>query len=150
LTTDWSKSSIAFWLLQKHCTCDKTEPFCCPSGWKITLVDSRFTHTAEFRYAPIEGEGLAVADFLDKARYFVLGCKDLTIAVDHKPLLKIFNDQSLKDISNNRLRNLKEKILRYRFRMVPFLVSNIVLQTVFHTILLVMQRNLTYLMMLHK
>lgn len=118
LTTDWSKSGIGFWLLQKHCTCDKTEPFCCPSGWKITLVGSRFTHPAESRYAPIEGEALAVADSLDKARYFVLGCKDLTIAVDHKPLLKIFSDRSLEDISNNRLRNLKEKTLRYRFRMV--------------------------------
>jgi hypothetical protein len=46
---------------------------------------------------------------LDKARYFVLGCDDLIIAVDHKPLLKIFSDRSLEDISNSRLRNLKEK-----------------------------------------
>ena len=43
-------------------------------------------------------------------------CKNLTIAVDHRPLLKIFGDRSL-DISNTRLRNLKEKTLRYRFTM---------------------------------
>ena len=118
LATDWSKVGIGFWLLQKHCTCSKKEPFCCPSGWKITLVGSRFTHPAESRYAPVEGEALAVADSLDKARFFVLGCADLIIAVDHKLILKIFTDRSLEDISNTRLRNLKEKTLRYKFRMV--------------------------------
>ena len=66
---------------------------------------------------PIEGEALAVADALDKARHFVLGCDDLTVAVDHKPLLGIFSDRSLDKISNGRLRNLKEKTLRYRFKI---------------------------------
>ena len=51
----------------------------------MTLVGSRFTHAAESRYAPIEGEALAVADALDKARHFVLGCSNLVVAVDHKP-----------------------------------------------------------------
>ena len=49
--------------------------------------------------------------------YFVLGCEDLTIAVDHKPLLKLFGDRSLKNIPNPRLRNLKEKTLQYKFSM---------------------------------
>ena len=84
----------------------------------MTLVGSRFTHSAETRYAPIEGEALVVADALDKARYFVLGCDNLTIAVDHKPLLRILGNRSLEDIPNSRLRNLKEKTLRYRFRVV--------------------------------
>ena len=79
-------------------------------------MGSRFTHAAESRYAPIEGE--ALADTLDKARHFVQGCQNLTIAVDHRPLLKIFGDRSLDHISNTRLRNLKEEILRYRFKMV--------------------------------
>ena len=118
LATDWSKVGIGFWLFQKHCQCPAVEPFCCPTGWKITLVGSRFTHPAESRYAPVEGEALAVADALDKARYFVLGCDNLVIAVDHKPLLKLLGDRSLEDISNARLRNLKEKTLRYKFRMV--------------------------------
>ena len=118
LATDWSKTGIGFWLFQKHCSCTKVALFCCSSGWKITLVGSRFTHAAESRYAPIEGEALAVADALDKARYFVLGCKDLIIAVDHKPLLKIFGDRALDNMSNNRLRNLKEKTLRYKFTMI--------------------------------
>ena len=118
LATDWSKTGIGFWLFQKHCHCPSTEPFCCRTGWKVTLVGSRFTHAAESRYAPVEGEALAVADALDKARFFVLGCSDLIIAVDHKPLLKVFSDRSLEEISNARLRNLKEKTLRYKFRMV--------------------------------
>jgi hypothetical protein len=118
LATDWSKTGIGFWLFQKHCSYTGSEPFCCNTGWRITFVESRFTHPAESRYAPVEGEALAVVDALDKARYFVLGCDDLIIAVDHKPLLKIFSDRSLEDISNSRLRNLKEKTLRYRSRMI--------------------------------
>ncbi|KAK3752546.1 hypothetical protein QZH41_003484, partial [Actinostola sp. cb2023] len=118
LATDWSKNGIGYWLFQKHCQCASTEPFCCPTGWKVALVGSRFTHAAESRYAPVEGEALAVTNALDKARFFVLGCSNLIIAMDHKPLLKIFGDRSLEDISNGRLRNLKEKTLRYRFRMI--------------------------------
>ncbi|CAL4067943.1 unnamed protein product, partial [Meganyctiphanes norvegica] len=118
LATDWSKSGIGFWLFQKHCPCPHIKPFCCPSGWKIILVGSRFTRPAESRYAPIEGEALAVVHALDKAKHFVLGCFDLIIAVDHKPLLKIFGDRCLEDIPNPRLRNLKEKTLSYRFQMI--------------------------------
>ena len=62
------------------------------------------------------GAGIShIADTLDKARYFVLG---LIVAVDHKPLLKLLGDRSLGDISNSRLRNLKEKTLQYRFQMI--------------------------------
>lgn len=118
IATDWSKEGIGFWLLQKHCGCMPVRPFCCHDGWKITLVGSRFTHAAESRYAPIEGEALAVADALDKARYFVLGCENLIVAVDHKPLLKLLGDRALDAIPNPRLRNLKEKTLRYRFRIL--------------------------------
>ena len=118
LATDWSKTGIGFWLFQKHCTCPSPELFCCRTGWRITLVGSRFTHDAESRYAAIEGEALAVADALEKCRHFVLGCRNLYIAVDHKPLVKIFGDRALADISNTRLRNLKEKTLKYQFKMV--------------------------------
>ena len=118
LATDWSKDGIGFWLFQKHCSCPSSKPFCCKTGWRITLVGSRFTSGAESRYAPVEGEALAVVDALDKARHFVLGCSNLIVAVDHKLLLKIFGDRSLDDIPNPRLRNLKEKSLRYQFRIV--------------------------------
>ena len=86
-------------------------------GWRITLVGCRFTSGAESRCALIEGEALAVVDALDKARHFTLGCTDLIVAVDHKPLVKLFGDRCLDAIPNPRLRNLKEKSLRYRFRV---------------------------------
>ncbi|MEL6803706.1 MAG: RNase H-like domain-containing protein, partial [Bacteroidota bacterium] len=117
LATDWSRTGIGYWLLQKHCPCEPVKPFCCQNGWKITVVGSRFTHTAESRYAPVEGEALAVVYALDHARHFILGCDNLIVAVDHKPLLNVLGDRSL-DIPNNRLRNLKEKTLRYRFKLV--------------------------------
>ena len=66
LATDWSKAGIGFWLFQKHCHCPEQELFCCKSGWRTILIGSRFTHPAESRYAPIEGEALAVANALDK------------------------------------------------------------------------------------
>ena len=118
IATDWSKIGIGFWLFQKHCQCLKIKPFCCKVGWKIALVGSRFTSKAESRYQTIEGEALAVVDSLYKARHFVLGCKDLIVVTDHKPLLKIFSDRSLEDIPNVRLRNLKEKSLRFAFKII--------------------------------
>ena len=118
LATDWCKTGIGFWLFQKHCQCSGLKPFCCYDGWKITLVGSRFTHPAETRYAPIEGEALAVAYGLDSARFFALGWPTLIVVVDHKPLLRILQDRALDDINNTRLRNLKERTLRYRFKVM--------------------------------
>ena len=105
-------------MFQRHCSCPQRELFCCKKGGRITLVGSRFTHMAESRYTAIEGETLAVAEALQRCRHFILGCTDLFIAVDHKPLVRIFGDRTLADISNARLCNLKEKTLPYSFKMV--------------------------------
>ena len=43
----------------------------------------------------VMGETLAVADVRDKAKQFVLRCDYLILVVDHKPLIKLFNDRSL-------------------------------------------------------
>ena len=118
IATDWSQEGLGYWLSQKHCDCADVRPFCCMSSWKVVLMGSRFTHGAESRYAPIEGEALAVVDALNKTRHFTLGCPDLTVVVDHKPLLKVLGDRALDDIPNPRLRNIKEKSLRYRFRVL--------------------------------
>ena len=48
----------------------------------------------------------------------MLGCTDLVVVTDHKPLLNILNDRCLADIENRRLRNLKEKTLSYQFEIV--------------------------------
>jgi hypothetical protein len=119
LITDWSKLGIGFVLLQKHCKCsgDPT-PLCCETGWKLCLCNSRHLDPTEQRsYAPIEGEALAVAWALKKARVYLLGCHKFSIFVDHAPLLKIFGDKSLADIENSRLLHFKRKTLSYHFEI---------------------------------
>ena len=71
---------------QKHCECTDDSPVCCKDGWK----------PAETRYSPTEGEALALAWSLDHFQMF--GCNNLLSAVDHKPLLGIFNNRNLGDI----------------------------------------------------
>jgi hypothetical protein len=95
-----------FFMMQKYCQCVPKTPACCTNGWELcldSLVGSRFTHPAESRYDPIEGEALSVVYALHQTRYNVLGCRDLIVATDHKPLLQILNDRSLSDIDNRRL-----------------------------------------------
>ena len=118
LATDWPKSGIGYRLSQKYCTCPSLKPTCCNTGWKIALIGSRFTYSAESRYAPIKGDAQTVSDALDKARYFVVSCHNLIVAVDHKPLLKIFGDKSLDDIPNSRLRNLKKRTFHYCSKII--------------------------------
>ena len=105
-------------VVSKQCQCFSTHPFCSHTEWKVALVGSHFTHSAESRYAPVEVRALAIADALEKARYFVLGCDDLIVAVDHKPLLKVLGDRSLEDTPNARLRYLKKKTLCNKFRLM--------------------------------
>jgi hypothetical protein len=117
LLTDWSKLGLGFFLIQKHCNCPSEVPKCCPDRWRLVFTGSRFTHPAESRYAPIEGEALAVVTYsLD--RYFVLGCKTLVVGMDHKPLVPVYSDRALDNIKNTRLFNLKVATLWYTFKMV--------------------------------
>ena len=116
LITDWAKCGIGLVLLQKHCGCKgDLNPFCCQDGWKLVFCASRSLLPEESNYATIEGEALAVAWGLKKARLFLLGCPRTTIFVDHNPLVKIFGNKSLIDIDNPRLLHLKEKALAYNF-----------------------------------
>ena len=115
LATDFSGRGVGFLLMQKSCSCPSKLPTCCQGGWRTCLIGSRFLHDAEQRFAPVEGECLAVVYGLRKCRHFILGCPDLTVVTDHKPLLGILNDRCLADIQNRRLVRLKEKTLDYRF-----------------------------------
>ena len=92
--------------------CESILPGCCEDGWKVTLVGSRFLHGAEERYAAIEGEALAIAWSLEQTRYFTQGCENLLVVTDHKPLVKIFGDRTLDEITNTRLFRLKQRTLR--------------------------------------
>ena len=60
---------------------------------------------------------MAVVWCLRKARLFLLGCPNLTIVTDHKPLVRLFGDKELKDILNPRLLAMKEKTLIYNFNI---------------------------------
>ena len=115
LRPDWSKKGIGYFLLQKHCSCSQMLPDCCSSGWKVTLAGSRFLSGAEERYAAIEGEALAIAWGLQQTRYFTQGCNDLLVITDHKPLVKIFSDRTLDEITNTRLFRLKQRTLPWNF-----------------------------------
>ena len=90
-------------------------PDCCENGWVITLAGSRFLKTAETRYAPVEGEALAIVWALEDAKYFTLGCDSLVITTDHKPLVRIFGDRALDEISNTRISKLKQRTFPWRF-----------------------------------
>ena len=79
------------------------------------MCGSRHLTEAEAHYSTLEGEALAIAWCLQKARLFLLGCPTLTIATDHKALVKIFGDKELKDITNPRVLRLKEKTLMFAF-----------------------------------
>jgi len=116
LQTDWSKQGIGYLLLQQHCNCETAKaPVCCKDGWKLVFAGSRFTTDAETRYAPTEGEALAIAWSLEHARMFVLGCNNLIVSTDHRPLLGILKDRELNSITNPRTFKLKERTLPYRF-----------------------------------
>ena len=73
-------------------------------------IRSRFTKGPELRYSPTKGEALAVAWSIEHARMFTLGCQNLLVSTDHKPV-GILRDRALSDIKNPRLLNLKERTL---------------------------------------
>lgn len=118
LSTDWSKAGVGYYLSQKHCHCDLKIPDCCLDGWRITLAGSRQLKSAESRYAPIEGEALALVWGLNQTKYFTIGCKDLTVITDHKPLVKVFGDREMDEIQNMRLFKLREKTFPWKFDII--------------------------------
>ena len=116
LQTDFCKDGIGYLLLQKFCDCSlEKAPLCCHNGWRIVFAGSRFTKGAETRYAPTEGEALAVAWALNHAHIFTKGCTNLIVSTDHKPLLGILNDRPLEGIKNPRIVRLKEQMLQFHF-----------------------------------
>ena len=115
LHTDYSKQGLGFYLAQKHCSCPNLNPSCCENGWRITLSGSRFLKPPETRYVPIEGECLGVAWALEQTKYFTLGCPNLLVVVDHKPLCKVLGDKAMEDITNSRIFKLKERTLPWKF-----------------------------------
>ena len=118
LATDWSKEGVGFFMFQKRCDCQDIKMGCCKEGWQVVLAGSRFLRQNEKNWCPGEGEGLAVVYALNKTKHFVLGCKQLYVATDHKPLLGTFGDRNLEQVENPRLRRLKEKTKMFDFKMI--------------------------------
>ena len=44
-----------------------------------------------------------------------MGCTDLEVQTDHKPLVKLLGDRTLDEILNRRLVNLKERTFPWKF-----------------------------------
>ena len=87
LSIDWSKKGIGYSLMQKPCSCaPPLNPNFGSGNWKIVFSGSRFTTAAESRYAPIEGETLALVYGLNSCKMFVMGCPKFLVAVDHKSI----------------------------------------------------------------
>ena len=118
LLSDWSTQGIGFVMSQKYCACTDITPICCAGGWKVCMVGSSFLSPAESRYAPIEGECLAVVNALYKTRHYTQGCDRLLVCTDHKPLVPVLNTKRLEDIENPRLLKLREKTLGWRFKSI--------------------------------
>ena len=76
---------------------------------------SRFIKPAESCYLPIEGENLGIIWALHQMCYFTLGSSDLVIVTDHKPIVKLFRDRTLKEILNTRLFKMKQFALPWKF-----------------------------------
>ena len=118
LQTDWCKQGIGYLLLQKYCTCpNDSDVTCCNDGWRLVYAGSRFTKPAESGYSSTEGEALAVAWALEHSRMFTLGCRNLVVSTDHKPLVGLFNDRDLGSIDNPRLLALKQHTLKWEFQI---------------------------------
>ena len=60
---------------------------------------------------------MAAAYGLKQCRMYTLGCPNLTLATDHKPLTRILNDCQLDTICNPRLLKLKERTVMYKFKI---------------------------------
>ena len=81
------------------------------------MAGSRFLQDSEKRNALIEGEALSVAWGLEQTRYFTLGCDNLLVITDHKPLTKLLGDRMLDEIRNTHLFRIKQRTLPWYFRI---------------------------------
>ena len=118
LSPDFSKQGMGWILQQKLCNCQNITPTCCSDGWRLVLCGAHFCNKAEQNYSPIQGEAMAIARGLEDTKYYTMGCTQLFVATDHKPLVSILGDQSLADVQNPRLARIKEKTLWWQFTII--------------------------------
>ena len=90
---------------------------CGPGHWKLVFACLRFMKDPETQYNPVEEEALAMVFALEQCRVadFVLGCQNLVITTDHRPIVLILNSKRLDLMWNPRLLDFKEKTLMYNY-----------------------------------
>ena len=98
LATDWSKEGVGSFMFQKSCNCQDIKIGCCKEGCQVVLAGFRFLRQNEKNWCPGEREGLAVVYALNKTKHFVLGCKQLSLATDHKPLPGAGGEPKVKEV----------------------------------------------------
>ncbi|XP_064103417.1 uncharacterized protein LOC135213367 [Macrobrachium nipponense] len=101
-----------------------------PMPSELSITDIRAWHGLVNQLAPFMATAPVMAPFGDllkkpskKKNYWDdqaatrirEGCPNLTLFTDHGPLVNLFGNRELKDISNPRLFRLKEKTLQYHF-----------------------------------
>ena len=72
LISDWSKVGIGYMLTQKKCSCMGIQIDCCPKGWAVICMGSRFLTQAEKNYSAIEGELLGITWALEKTKFWTM------------------------------------------------------------------------------
>ena len=55
---------------------------------------------------------------LEQTKYFTLGCPNLLVVTDHKPLVLILGDRTLDQIANTCLFRLKQRTLPWHFSIL--------------------------------
>ena len=109
IVTDASRLKGLGWALLQR---DKTNPK------KTTLIQcgSRSLTDTETRWATVELEMLGLQWSIEQCRFYLLGCQDFLVIVDHRPLCQIVT-KDLADIRNARLLRLREKLACYNFHV---------------------------------
>ena len=103
------KNAVGYMLFQKYCGCISNKSFGCWSdGYKKPLRVPDSCTKLRKKYAPMEGENLAVDWSLEQTKHFTLECNDLVVVTDHKSLTKLLGDRRLDEIDNPRLFKLKK------------------------------------------
>ena len=64
------------------------------------MAGGKFCNSAETLYCPTEGEATACMEGLKDIKYYTHGCRELYVAMDHKPLVSFLGNRALDTIDN--------------------------------------------------
>ena len=87
-----------------------------PTG-RLIACGSRFLSPAEYNYAIIECELLAVQWAIHKLRMYLTGAR-FTVITDHAPLTSILNGKNHDAIHNQRVQRISAKLIGFQFKLL--------------------------------